>query len=72
MKGLGMCIQRRDSKVGMETSYEMDDRGIGVRVPVVSRIFSPRRPYLLLAPPPPVSYPMGTGGSFPEYKAAVA
>jgi hypothetical protein len=36
---------RRDSVVGIETSYGLDDRGVGVRVPVVSKMFSsPRRP----------------------------
>jgi hypothetical protein len=30
----------RDSVVGMATSYVLDDLGVGVRVPVGSRIFS--------------------------------
>jgi hypothetical protein len=35
----------RDRAVGIATSYGLDDRGVGVRVPVESRIFSsPRRP----------------------------
>jgi hypothetical protein len=35
-----------------ERSYGLDDRGVGVRVPVWSRIFSsPRRPYRLWGPP---------------------
>jgi hypothetical protein len=35
----------RDSSVGIATSYGLDDRGIGVRVPVGSRILSsPDRP----------------------------
>jgi hypothetical protein len=34
-----------DSVVGIATVYGLDDRGVGVRVPVGSRIFSsPRRP----------------------------
>jgi hypothetical protein len=38
----------QDSVVGIATSYELDDRGVGVRVPVVSKIFSsPDRPYRL-------------------------
>jgi hypothetical protein len=42
---------RRDSVVGIATGYELDDRGVGVRVPVESRIFSsPRRPDLLWGP----------------------
>jgi hypothetical protein len=32
-----------DSAVGIATSYGLHDRGVGVRVPVVSRIFSPPR-----------------------------
>jgi hypothetical protein len=35
----------RDSSVGIPTGYGLDDPGVGVRVTVVSRIFSsPRRP----------------------------
>jgi hypothetical protein len=35
----------RNSAVGIETGYGVDDQGVGVRVPVGSRIFSsPRRP----------------------------
>jgi hypothetical protein len=35
----------RDSSVGIATSYGLDDRGVGVLVPVWSRILSsPRRP----------------------------
>jgi hypothetical protein len=30
----------RDSVVGIMTSYEVDHRGIGIRVPIGSRIFS--------------------------------
>jgi hypothetical protein len=37
--------QSRDSSVGIATGYGVDDRGVGVRVPVGSRIFSsPSRP----------------------------
>jgi hypothetical protein len=32
----------RDSVVGIATTYGLDDRGVGVRVPVGSRIFSSR------------------------------
>jgi hypothetical protein len=43
---------RRDSTVGIATGYGLDDRGLGVRVPVGSRIFSsPRRPDRLWGPP---------------------
>jgi hypothetical protein len=34
----------RDSVVGIATGYGLDDRGVGVRVPVGSRIFSTFRP----------------------------
>jgi hypothetical protein len=42
----------RDSVAGIETGYGLDDRGVGVRVPIGSRIFSsPRRPDRLWGPP---------------------
>jgi hypothetical protein len=42
----------RDSGVGTATGYELDDRWVGVRVPVGSRIFSsPRCPERLWGPP---------------------
>jgi hypothetical protein len=42
----------RDSVVGIATSYGQDDRGVGVRVPVGSRIFcSPHRPDRLWTSP---------------------
>jgi hypothetical protein len=60
----------RDNVVGIATSYGFDDRGVRVRVPVVSRIFSsPRRPDRLSGSHPS-SYPMGTGDSFLGDKAA--
>jgi hypothetical protein len=41
----------RDSVVGIATSYGLDDRGVGVRIPVESIIFfSPRRPDRLWDP----------------------
>jgi hypothetical protein len=33
----------RDSVVGIATGYGLDDRGVGVRVPVGSRVFSSLR-----------------------------
>jgi hypothetical protein len=43
---------RRDSSVGIETGYGLDDRGTGIRVPIVSSIFvSPYRPDRLWGPP---------------------
>jgi hypothetical protein len=48
--------------VYIATGYGLDDRGLRVRVPVFSRIFSsPRRPDGLWSPPNLVS-----DGSFPE------
>jgi hypothetical protein len=59
----------RDSSVGIATAYRLDDRGIGVEVPVNSRnLSSPQRPDRLWAHP--ASYPMGTEDSFPAGKAA--
>jgi hypothetical protein len=54
----------RGGAVGIATGYGLDDRGVGVRVPVASRILvSPYRPDRLSGPP--TSYPMDTGGLFP-------
>jgi hypothetical protein len=45
-------IMSRDSVVGIATGYGLDDRGVGVRVPVGSRIFpSPCCPDRLWGPP---------------------
>jgi hypothetical protein len=60
----------RDSVVRIATGYGLDDRAVGVRVPVGSRIFSFPCPDRLWGPPN--SYPMATGGSFPGGKAAGA
>jgi hypothetical protein len=49
------------------TGYGLDDRGVGVRVPVGSRIFSsPRGPDRLWGPL--TSYPMDTGALSPGVK----
>jgi hypothetical protein len=41
----------RDKIVDIATGYWLDDRGVGIRVPVGSRIFSsPRRPNRLWGP----------------------
>jgi hypothetical protein len=57
---VSICV--RDSAVGIATGHWMDDWGVGVRVPVGSRIFSSsRRPDRLWVHP--TSYPLGTGGS---------
>jgi hypothetical protein len=45
-------MRSRDSVVGIAAGYGLNDRGVGVRVPVGSRIFSsPRRPDRLWGPP---------------------
>jgi hypothetical protein len=44
-------FRSRDNAVGIATGYGLDDRGVGVRVPVRSRIFSSqRRPDRLWGP----------------------
>jgi hypothetical protein len=35
-----IIIRSRDSVVGMATGYRLDNRGVGVQIPVGSRIFS--------------------------------
>jgi hypothetical protein len=58
------------SSVGIATGYRLENRGVGVRVPVGSRIV------LHVAQTGsgahPASYPMGTRSSFPGGKAAGA
>jgi hypothetical protein len=61
----------RDNVVGLATGYGLDDRKVGLRVPVESRMFS--------SPSPPARLwgslnllSMGTGSSFPGSKAAGA
>jgi hypothetical protein len=55
----------RDSVVGIATSYGLDDRGVGVRVSVGSRIFSSsRRPDRLWGSPNLLSN--GYQGLFPR------
>jgi glutamine synthetase len=39
-----LVLRSWDSVVGIAIAYGLDDRGVGVRVPVGSRIFSSRRP----------------------------
>jgi hypothetical protein len=61
----------QNNAVGVATGYGLDDRGVGVRVLVESRIFSsPRRPDRLWGPSS--LYRMGNGGSFSGGKETVA
>jgi hypothetical protein len=47
-----LSYQSRDSAVGTATGYGLNDRGVGVRVSVRTKIFfSPRRPDRLWGPP---------------------
>jgi hypothetical protein len=57
----------RDSAVGMEAGYELDDRGVRVLVPVRARIFF-RHVVQTCCTANPASYPMGTGDCFPGVK----
>jgi hypothetical protein len=66
-----MSMSCRDSAVSIATGYGLDDRGVGVRVPVGSRIFFPHV-VQIGSGVHPTFYPMGTGGSFPGGKAAGA
>jgi hypothetical protein len=72
-KILVLTAGSRDSAVGIATGYGLDDRGIGVRVLVGSRIFSsPHRPDQFWGLPSFVSNGYGGGGSFRGVKAAGA
>jgi hypothetical protein len=61
----------RNSTVGIATSYRLDGRGVGVRVPVGQDI-SPLYVVKTNSGAHPTFYPMGTGASFPDCKAAEA
>jgi hypothetical protein len=66
-------IRSGDSVVGIATGYGLDVRGVGVRVPIRSRIFSsPRRPDrpTLGSTQPPIQWV--PRDSFPGGKAAGA
>jgi hypothetical protein len=61
----------RNSSVGIATGYGLDDREVGIRVPVWSKC-SLLRSVQTGSGAHPASYPMGTGGSSPGGKAAEA
>jgi hypothetical protein len=65
-----LIYRSRDSAVGITTCYRLGDRGVGVRVPVGSRIFSTSSRLALGSYP--ASYPVGTVVTFPGVKAAGA
>jgi hypothetical protein len=66
---LHLFLWSRDSSVGIATGYRLGDRGVGVRVPVGSKIFSsPYRPDRLWGPPSLLLN--GYRGLFPAGKAA--
>jgi hypothetical protein len=59
-----IMTKSRDSVVGIATGYGLDAQGVGLRVPVGSRIFSsPCRPDWFWGPPNLISN--GYGGHFP-------
>jgi hypothetical protein len=66
-----VLVRSRDSAVGIATGNWLDDRGVGVRVPVGSKIFTFRsRPGWLWGSP--ILLFNGYGGLFPRGKAAGA
>jgi hypothetical protein len=62
----------RDSSVGIALGYGLDDRGSRVRFPAVAGNFSLHHRIQNGSGANPASYKMGTVGSFPGGKAAVA
>jgi hypothetical protein len=65
-----IIIRSRESAVSIATGYGLNDRGVGVRVPLGARIFLFFRVIQIGSWAHPASYPTGTGGSFPGGKAA--
>jgi hypothetical protein len=62
-----LIFMRYISAGGIATGYGLDDRGVGVRVPVGLRIFT-HHVVQTGSGVHPTSYPMGTGDSFPGVK----
>jgi hypothetical protein len=65
-------IESRDSSVGIALGYGLDDRSSRVRFPAEAGNFSLHHRVQNGSGAHPVSYLMGTRGSFPGDKAAVA
>jgi hypothetical protein len=61
-----------DSSAGIALGYGLDDRGSSVRFPAGAGNFSLHHRFQNGSGAHPVSYPMGTRGSFPGSKAAGA
>jgi hypothetical protein len=66
-----ISMRSRDSIVGIASSYGLDDRGVGVRVPA-SQEFSLLHVVQTGSGVHPTSYSMGKGGLSPGGKAAGA
>jgi hypothetical protein len=64
--------ESRDSSVGIALGYGLDDRGSRVRFPAGAGNFSLHHRVHNGFGAHPASYPVGTRGSFPGGKAAVA
>jgi hypothetical protein len=66
------AMKNRDSSVGIALGYGLDDLSPRVRFPTWVGNFSLRHRVQNGSGARPASYPMGTRGSFPGVKAAVA
>jgi hypothetical protein len=69
---LTVCLKSHDSSVGIALGYGLDDWGSRVRFPVRAGNFSLHHRVQTGSGALPVSYTMGTRGSFPGDKAAGA
>jgi hypothetical protein len=71
MQTLKLCpLRSRDSAVGIAIGYGLDDRGVGVRLPVVGSRITLLHVVQTGSGVHPASYPMSTRGSFPRVKRA--